>query len=164
MRDQAGRFACVAILALPKKVASSSTTSRGDSISPRTVHPARSSQRSRAVMLPSMFPSTMTDFVLISPRILAFFPIVSRPAESILPSTSPSITSSFRNLTVPTMETLLERTPPDCAVGVARFDGGGVAAGVSGSVAGLAGSFLRDENICIDWRLSVSESLLWCPT
>src|SRR5713226_9013948 len=148
-RDQAGRFACVAILALPMKVAASSTTNRGASISPRMVQPARSSQRSRAVTLPSTVPSTMTDFVLISPRIRAFFPVVSRPLESILPSISPSIRSSFRNLTVPLMETLLDRIPPSCAVGVARFDGAGVAAGFSGSVAGLAGSFLRDENICM---------------
>jgi hypothetical protein len=77
------------ILALPQNVAFSSTVSRGASMSPRTVEPAWSSQRSVTKILPSTFPRTFTDFVLISPRMRACSPIMSVPWESIVPSTSP---------------------------------------------------------------------------
>jgi hypothetical protein len=54
-------------------------------------------------ILPSTVPRTFTDFVLISPRMCACSPMVSVPVESMVPSTSPSMISSFRNLTAPLM-------------------------------------------------------------
>src|SRR5437764_13383755 len=145
------------------KLAASSTTRRGASMSPWTLQPARNSQRSAAVMLPSTVPSTMTDLVLISPLIRAFLPMVSRPVASILPSTSQSTSSSFENFTLPLMETPLDKVPAVRAVSGAPFPaaGFGAAGGVVGSVAaiGMAGSTFRLlENICMildsfDWRI-----------
>jgi hypothetical protein len=60
----------------------------------------------------STVPRTFTDFALISPRMRACSPIVSVP---IVPSTSQSMTSSFRNLTKPLIKTPRERKAPDCA-------------------------------------------------
>ena len=74
-------------------------------MSPRSVQPAWSSQRSVTKILPSTIPRTFTDFVLISPHMRACSPIVSVPVELIVPSTSPSMSSSFRNLTKPLIET-----------------------------------------------------------
>ena len=68
-----------------------------------------SSQRSVTKILPSTVPRTFTDFVLISPRTRACSPIVSVPVETIVPSTSPSRSSSLRNLTEPLIETPRER-------------------------------------------------------
>src|SRR4051794_13304300 len=124
-------------------------------MSPFTLHPARSSQRSAAVMLPFTVPSTMTDRVWMSPLILACLPTVSRPWESIRPSTSQSRVSSFWNLTVPLMETPLERVPPCRLNSGVPFDAGSVltgGAGGGGADIGMAGSTFRLlENICIDW-------------
>src|SRR5437763_5870422 len=63
-------------------------------------------------MLPSTVPRTFTDLVLISPRKRACSPIVSVPVEKIVPSTSPSRSSSLRNLTEPLIETPRERRAP----------------------------------------------------
>jgi hypothetical protein len=81
---QAGSDFRVPTFALPRKVAFSLTTSRGASMSPRSVQLAWSSQRSVTKILPSTVPPTFTDFVLISPRIRACSPIVSVPVESIV--------------------------------------------------------------------------------
>jgi hypothetical protein len=112
-RDQsmrgAKRWSPVAISAHPIKVASSSTTSRGASMLPRNVQPDRNSQRSPAVTLPSTVPCTVTDLVFISPRMQAFFPTVSRPTDSIVPSTCPSMTSSVLNFTEPLIDTPLDK-------------------------------------------------------
>src|ERR1043165_2031909 len=127
-------------------------------MSPLTVQPARSSHRSPAVMLPFTLPSTTTERVLMSPLIRADLPIVSRPWESIRPSTSPSMSSSFSNFTVPLIETPLDKVPPlltsAAPLGVGfDFDagccggGGGVAMGAAGSV------FRLLENICISGNL-----------
>jgi hypothetical protein len=102
----------VPTFALPRNVAFSLTTSRGASMSPRTVQFAWSSQRSVTKIFPSTVPRTFTDFVLISPRTRACSPIVSVPVETIVPSTSPSRSSSLRNLTEPLIETPRERRAP----------------------------------------------------
>jgi hypothetical protein len=99
----------VPTLALPTNVAFSSTISRGASMSPRSAHPAWSSQRSDTKTFPSTVPCTFTDFVLISPRINACSPSVSVPVDWIVPSTSPSMRSSFRNWTEPLIETPREK-------------------------------------------------------
>ena len=54
-------------------------------MSPCRVQPARSSQRSVAKTLPSIFPRNFTDFALTSPRMNPFSAIVSVPVESIEP-------------------------------------------------------------------------------
>jgi hypothetical protein len=109
-------FRCVTspvpTFALPRNVAFSLTTSRGASMSPRSVQPAWSSQHSVTKISPSAVPRTFTDFALISPRMRACSPIVSVPMESIVPSSSPSMNSSFRNLTDPLIETPRERRAP----------------------------------------------------
>src|SRR2546421_8143068 len=97
-------------------------------------------------MLPSTVPLTLTDFDLMSPRIVACSPIVSMPLDSMVPSTSPSIASSSLNLTVPLIETPRERRPRDLVGSNAPFDWG-----TGGGVAGVeaCGSGLRVENIFI---------------
>jgi hypothetical protein len=98
-------------------------------MSPRSVQLAWSSQRSVTKILPSTVPRTFTDFVLISPRMRACSPIVSVPVESIVPSTSPSMSSSFRNLIEPLIETPRERIAP-AGVGMnVRLDGPGTTDG-----------------------------------
>src|SRR3989442_15108032 len=62
-----------------------------------------------------MVPRTATDFALISPRTDPCWSVVSVPVESIVRSTSPSITISLRNLTEPVIETPRERRSGDCA-------------------------------------------------
>jgi hypothetical protein len=95
-------------------------------MSPRTVQFAWSSQRSVTKILPSTVPRTFTDFVLISPRTRARSPMVSVPVETIEPSTSPSRSSSFRNLTEPLIETPPERrATPGTTDGSGRFVSGG---------------------------------------
>src|ERR687891_2669061 len=74
-------------------------------------------------------PRTFTDFVLISPRMRACSPSVSVPVESIVPSTSPSMRSSFRNLTKPLIETPRERRAPDGVGTTVRLDGAGTTEG-----------------------------------
>src|SRR6266511_2908340 len=138
----------VPTFALPRNVAFSLTTSRGASMSPRSVQPAWSSQRSVTKILPSTVPRTFTDFVLMSPRMRACSPIVSVPVESIVPFTSPSMSSSFRNLTEPLIETPRERRVPDCVGMNVRVDGPGTTDGLSDSFAGTAGSVFR-VNMCI---------------
>jgi len=81
-------------------------------MSPCSVQPAWSSQRSVTKILPSTVPRSFTDFVLISARMRACSPIVSVPVEPIVPFTSPSMSSSFRNLTEPLIETPRERFRP----------------------------------------------------
>jgi hypothetical protein len=120
---QAGSDFPVPTFALPRNVAFSLTTSRGASMSPRSVQLAWSSQRSVTRILPSTVPRTFTDFVLISPHMRACSPIVSVPVESIVPSTSPSMSSSFRNLTEPLIETPRERRAPDGVGMNVRLDG-----------------------------------------
>src|SRR5437016_9068832 len=68
-------------------------------------------------------------------------PIVSVPVELISPFTSPSIRSSSRNLTEPTIETPRDRIPPDRAEADAPLDCSGFA--------GSADSDFRVENIAI---------------
>src|SRR5215472_1960899 len=126
---QAGCDFPVPTFALPRNVTFSLTTSRGASISPRSVQPAWSSQRSVTKILPSTVPCTSTDFVLISPRMHACSPIVSVPVDSIVPSTSPSMSSSFRNLTEPLIETPWERRAPDCVGMDMRLNGRGTTDG-----------------------------------
>jgi hypothetical protein len=126
----------VPTFALPTNVAFSSTISRGASMSPRSVQPAWSSQRSVTKTLPSTVPRTFTDFVLISPRMSACSPSVSIPVESIVPSTSPSMRSSFRNLTKPLIETPWERRAPDSVGMNVRLAGRGTADGSGRFVCG----------------------------
>lgn len=117
-------------------------------MSPRKVQPECSSQRSTAVTLPSTVPYTVTDPVRISPVMCPFFPTVSRPLESIVPSTSPSITSSLVNLTEPLMETPLESTPPGCRPPpVPLLEAGGE--GIVGVVGLVESGFGVGVNICI---------------
>src|SRR5262245_7740128 len=111
---QAGCNFPVPTFALPMNVTFSLTTSRGTSISPRRGQFACSSQDPVTKIFPATVPRTFTDFVLISPRMHACSPIVSVPVDSIVPSTSPSMSSSFRNLTEPLIETPRERRAPDC--------------------------------------------------
>jgi hypothetical protein len=140
---QAGRNFPVPTFALPQNVAFSSTISRGASISPRSVQPAWSSQRSVTKILPSTVPRTFTDFVLTSPRMHACSPSVSVPVESILPSTSPSMSSEFTNLIEPLIETPRERIAP-AGVGLnVRLDGPGTTDGSGRFVCG--GSVRRRE-------------------
>jgi hypothetical protein len=98
-------------------------------MSPRSVQPAWSSQRSVTKILPSTVPRTFTDFVLISPHMRACSPIVSVPVESIVPSTSPSMSSEFTNLTEPLIETPRERRAPDGVDMNVRLDGPGTTDG-----------------------------------
>jgi hypothetical protein len=126
---QAGSDFPVPTFALPRNVAFSLTTSRGASMSPCTVQFAWSSQRSVTKILPSTVPRTFTDFVLISPRTRACSPIVSVPVETIVPSISPSRSSSFRNLTEPLIETPRERRAPDCVGMDVRLNGPGTTDG-----------------------------------
>jgi hypothetical protein len=105
-------------------------------MSPRSVQPAWSSQRSATKILPSTVPPTFTDFVLISPRMHACSPIVSVPVESIVPSTSPSISSSFRNLIEPLIETPRERRVPDGVGMNVLLDGPGTTNGSGRFVCG----------------------------
>ncbi len=98
-------------------------------MSPYSVQPAWSSQRSVTKILPSTVPRTFADFVLISPRMRACSPIVSVPVESIVPSTSPSMSSSFRNLTEPLIETPRESRAPDCVGMNVLLDGPGTTDG-----------------------------------
>ena len=135
-KGQAGSDFPVPTFALPRNVAFSLTTSRGASMSPRSVQLAWSSQRSVTKILPSTVPRTFTDFVLISPRMRACSPIVSVPVESIVPSTSPSMSSSFRNLTEPLIETPRERRAPDCVGMKVRLDGPGTTDGSGRFVCG----------------------------
>src|SRR5262249_3191370 len=121
----------------------SSTTSRGASMSPCKVQPALSSQRSVAKMSPSTLPRTLTDFALISPLICACSPIESFPGESIVPSTSPSIRHSLRNLTDPLVETPRQRRPPDDAGVVVRLGCSETGGGLVNLVDGKTGSVLR---------------------
>jgi len=135
---QAGSDFPVPTFALPRNVAFSLTTSRGASMSPRTVQFAWSAQRSVTKILPSTVPRTFTDFVLISPRTRACSPVVSVPAETIVPSTSPSRSSSFRNLTEPLIETPREtRAAPGTTDGSGRFVSGG-------SVCSRGGKWVKD--------------------
>src|ERR1043166_1807844 len=71
------------------------------------------------------------------------------PVDWILPSTVPSISNSLLNLTVPLIETPLDKRPPFLAAGAAdaRLVGSGVTGDLAGST--LGGSCLRLENICI---------------
>jgi hypothetical protein len=105
-------------------------------MSPRSVQPAWSSQRSVTKILPSTVPRTFSDFVLISPRMRACSPIVSVPVESIVPSTSPSMISPFRNLTEPSIETPRERNAPDGVGTDVRLDGPGTTDGSGRFVCG----------------------------
>ena len=148
LRTVCGSDFPVPTFALPRNVAFSLTTSRGASMSPRSVQPAWSSQRSVTKILPFTVPCTFTDFVLISARMRACSPIVSVPVESIVPSTSPSMSSSFRNLTEPLIETPRERRAPDCFGMNVRLDGPGTTDGLADSFAGAAGSVFR-VNMCI---------------
>jgi hypothetical protein len=75
---QAGSDFPVPTFALPRNVTFSLTTSRGASMSPRSVQFAWRSQRSVTKILPSTVPRTFTDFVLISPRMRACSPISKR--------------------------------------------------------------------------------------
>ena len=138
----------VPTFALPRNVAFSLTTSRGASMSPRSVQPAWSSQHSVTKILLSTVPRTFTDFALISARMRACSPIVSVPVESIVPSTSPSMSSSFRNLTEPLIETPRERRAPDCVGMNVWLDAPGTTDGLADSFAGGAGSVFR-VNMCI---------------
>jgi hypothetical protein len=137
-----GYFAAVTF-ALPRNVAFSSTTSRGASMSPRNVQPDCSSQRSVTKILPSTVPRTLTDFALISPLICACSPMESFPGESIVPSTSPSISNSLRNLTDPLIETPLERRPLGPAGVDVRLGCSETMGGLTGWLAGAVGSLLR---------------------
>jgi hypothetical protein len=153
---QAGSDFPVPTFALPRNVAFSLTTSRGASMSPRTVQFAWSSQRSVTKILPSTVPRTFTDFVLISPRTRACSPIVSVPLETIVPSTSPSRSSSFRNLTEPLIETPRERrAPPGTTDGSGRFVS-------SGSVRSRGGKWVKGctDEMCriIGFREAESET------
>lgn len=143
----------VAIRALPRKLAFSSRAKRGASMSPRSMAPASSAQRSEATMLPSILPRTTTDLALISPRMRACSPTVNVPVELILPSTSPSMTSSPRKVTLPLIETSLERTPPSFALDDPLSTGRSNLAGAGGDDDGVGGGgagsiFLLDPNIC----------------
>jgi hypothetical protein len=135
-KRQAGSDLTVPTLALPTNVAFSSTISRGASMSPCNVQSAWSSQRSVTKILPSTVPRTFTDFVLISPRMRACSPIVSVPVESIVPSTSPSMSSEFTNLTEPLIETPRERRAPDGVGMNVRLDGPGTTNGSGRFVCG----------------------------
>ena len=144
----------VPTFALPRNVALSLTTSRGASMSPRRVQPAWSSQHSVTKILPSTVPRTFNDFVLMSPRMRACSPILSVPVESIVPSTSPSMTSSAKNLIEPLIETPRERKAQDCAGMNVRLDGPGTTDGLADSFERAAGSVFR-VNICIPCFLRV---------
>src|SRR5436190_23995454 len=109
-------------------------------MSPRNVQPDCSSQRSVAKILPSTVPRTLTDFALISPLICAFSPIESFPGELIVPSTSPSITNSLRNLTDPLIETPLERRPLDRAGVNVRLGCADPTGALTGCLTGAVGS------------------------
>src|SRR5438046_9282760 len=99
-------------------------------------------------MLPSTVPRTFTDFARTSPRILACSPTVNSPVELIVPSTSPSIRSELRNLTVPLIDTPPERRPPGCVdADGARLES--ELAARAGSLVGAAGSCFRLVNIAI---------------
>jgi hypothetical protein len=113
-------------------------------MSPCTVQPAWSSQRSVTKILPSTVPRTFTDFVLISPRMRACSPIVSVPVESIVPSTSPSMISEFTNLTEPLIETPRERRALDGVGMNVRLDGTGTTDGSGRFVCGGSVA-LREE-------------------
>jgi hypothetical protein len=93
----------------------------------RCHHAACNSPGARSVQsrkyCPPTVPRIFTDFVLISPHMRACSPIVSVPVESIVPSTSPSMSSSFRNLTEPLIETPRERRAPDGVGMNVRLDG-----------------------------------------
>src|SRR5947207_15705277 len=130
-------------------------------MSPFTEQPARNSQRSSAVILPFTFPSTMTERVLMSPLILACLPTVRRPCESILPSTSQSISSSFWNFTVPLIETPLDNVPP-LLMSVAPLGVGfGFAAGCcgGGGVGGMGAAWLCFWMVEI---IRIGGSRYWC--
>src|SRR4030095_7543262 len=71
-------------------------------------------------------PSHLHRFRPDSPHMRASCPIVSVPVESTVPSTSPSMISSFRNLTEPLIETPRERIAPDCIGVNVRLDGAGM--------------------------------------
>jgi hypothetical protein len=103
---------------------------------PRSVQPAWSSQSSVTKILPSTVPRTLTDLVLISPRMSACSPSVSVPLESIVPSTSPSMSSGFTNLTDPLIETPWERRAPDSVGMNMRLDCPGTADGSGRFVCG----------------------------
>jgi hypothetical protein len=105
-------------------------------MSPRSVQPAWSSQRSVTNILPSTVPRTFTDLALISPRMRACSPIVSVPVESIVPSTSPSMSSEFTNLTEPLIETPRERRALDGVGMNGRLDGTGTTDGSGQFVCG----------------------------
>jgi hypothetical protein len=138
----------VPTFALPRNVAFSLTTSGGASMSPRSVQPAWSSQHSVTKILPSAIPHSFTDFVLISARMRACSPIMSVPVESIVPSNSPSMYSSFRNLTEPLIKTPWERRVP-LRVGMnVRLDAPETTVCLADSFAGGAGSVFR-VNMCI---------------
>jgi hypothetical protein len=138
---QAGSDFSAPTFALPRNVTSSSTFSRGASMSPRSVEPAWSSQRSVTKILPSTVPRTFTDFVLISPHMSAYSSSVSAPVESIVPSTSPSISSSLRNLTEPLIETPRERRAPDGVGMNVRLHSPGTAEPAADAVLGLRRRF-----------------------
>jgi hypothetical protein len=105
-------------------------------MSASSVQPAWSSQRSVTKILPSTVPRTFTDFALISPRMRACSPSVSVPVESIVPSTSPSMSSEFANLTEPLIETPRERRAPDGVGMNVRLDGPGTTDGSGRFVCG----------------------------
>src|SRR5256885_12118578 len=105
-------------------------------------------------MLPSTVPRTLIDFERMSPTIVACSPIVSIPLDSIVPSTSPSITSSSLNFTVPLIETPRESSPRDLVGSNDPFDWG-TGGGVEGVEA--CGSGLRVENIFIRKFLQAAE-------
>src|SRR2546430_14000728 len=112
-------------------------------MSPRNVQPDCSSQRSAAKILPSTVPRPLTDFALISPLICACSPIESFPGESIVPSTSPSISNSLRDFTDPLIETPLETRPLGPAGANVRLGCSERTGGRTGWLAGAVGSLLR---------------------
>src|SRR4029453_868065 len=81
---------------------------------------------------------------LISPRMRACSPIVSVPVESMVPSTSPSMSSEFTNLTEPLIETPRERRAPDGVGMNVRVDGPGTTDGSGRFVCGGSAP-LREE-------------------
>src|SRR5207244_5896563 len=88
-------------------------------------------------------PRTLTYFALISPLICACSPIESFPGESIVPSTSPSISNSLRDLTDPLIETPLERRPLGRAGANVRLGCSERTGGLTGWLTGAVGSLLR---------------------
>src|ERR1700730_10769614 len=117
-------------------------------MSPRSVAPDSSAHRSDAKTFPSTVPRMVTLPALISPRIRPCSPTVRMPLDVMLPSTSPSITSSVRNVTLPLIDTPFDNKFPVLAgagwvPGCAVLAGGG--AGDGGGAGGAGFGF--DPNI-----------------